>query len=184
MIDGFACASVMFAPAYIRKYLYSLSPFLHTHTQKSRRFSIFSRGPLFGPLLDSVTLDHGITSASSGGGPTASGSTTTSGSRLISAPSDFQHLAHQGPDVRIHFIDLAQSQRTTRCSTGNFSLAVEPSVGAKQSGMHSDSQASLNSSSSRQSNDQVQFVFPSFSFYDREDDSLSLLKCGNDRNMV
>uniref|UniRef100_A0A158R993 Phorbol-ester/DAG-type domain-containing protein n=1 Tax=Taenia asiatica TaxID=60517 RepID=A0A158R993_TAEAS len=125
--------------------------------RKSRRFSIFSRGPLFGPLLESVMSDHGTTSASSGGsggGPAASGAATTSGSRLISAPSDFQHLAHQGPDVRIHFIDLAQSQRTTRCSTGNFSLAVEPSAGAKQSGMHSDSQASLNSSSSRQSTDQ------------------------------
>ncbi|KAL5108983.1 Serine/threonine-protein kinase MRCK beta [Taenia crassiceps] len=137
----------------------------NARARKSRRFSIFSRGPLFGPLLDSVTSDHGTTLANSGGsscGPAASGTTTatttttttTSGSRLISAPSDFQHLAHQGPDVRIHFIDLAQSQRATHCSTGNFSLAVESSVGTKQSRMHSDSRASLNSSSSRQSTDQ------------------------------
>lgn len=126
----------------------------NTRARKSRHFSIFSRGPLFGPLLDSMPSDHGTTSEGGGGGGLAASSTTTSGSRLISAPSDFQHLAHQGPDVRIHFIDLAESQRITRYSTGNFSLPVEPSIGAKEPRTHRDSQASLHSSSSRQSTDQ------------------------------
>ncbi|KAM3188052.1 hypothetical protein ACTXT7_001005 [Hymenolepis weldensis] len=132
-----------------------------TFDTKSRRFSLFSRGNLFPGITENSGSDGHLSSAVIGN------------SRLISAPSDFQHLAHQGPDVRIHLIDLAQSKRATRYSTGNFSLAVEnqsqaqlQKLGIQQRQIHNqqqqqnrmqhrDSQGSLQSTgSSRQSTDQ------------------------------
>ncbi len=84
---------------------------------------------------------------------------TTASSRLISAPSDFKHVAHQGPDVRINLIDLEQSrqqlqaQRSARYSTGNFSQPQQQQQLIQQ---HlRGSEVSLQSSSSRQSTDQV-----------------------------
>nr|CDS31588.1 Serine/threonine-protein kinase Genghis Khan [Hymenolepis microstoma] len=132
-----------------------------TRPRKSRRFSLFSRGNLFPGNTENSGSDGHLSSAANGN------------TRLISAPSDFQHVAHQGPDVRIHLIDLAQSKRAARYSTGNFSLAVENQSHAqmqKQSfqqtqihnqhqqrnrTQHRDSQVSLHSTdSSRQSTDQ------------------------------
>ncbi|VDD74359.1 unnamed protein product [Mesocestoides corti] len=141
-----------------------------TRVRKSRRFSFFSRGSLFPTmeLLDqssNACSGNGISSSSTSGGPSLpfskSRSSNVNGSRLISAPSDFQHVAHQGPDVMINLIDLAQSHlqhQVARCSTGNFSLAVEQPIIPQ----HVDSDASLQSSSSRQSINQVNDRDPSF----------------------
>ncbi|KAM7535308.1 hypothetical protein Aperf_G00000094837 [Anoplocephala perfoliata] len=120
-----------------------------TRVRKSRRFSIFSRGnPLFPTMMaESGGSDGLLTSAGIGS------------SKLISPPSDFQHLAHQGPDVRIRLIDLTQSKSSSRYSTGNFSLAVESHPQSQQQQQnytrHRESQGSLQSTgSSRQSTDQ------------------------------
>lgn len=145
--------------------------------QKSRRFSIFSRGPISPVAAEPSDPDSGVPDATdihhqhppppaaTARAFSKSRNTTHSLSRLISAPSDFQHISHQGPDVQINLIDLdvvraqmAVARGTpaepVRSSTGNFGqqqLLQQHQVLSR----HRESQASLHSSSSLHSTDQV-----------------------------
>ncbi len=76
---------------------------------------------------------------------------------LISANSDFKHVAHQGPDERINLIHLKhprqlQALRSAGYSTGNFSQPQQQQLIQQHL---RGSEVSLQSISSRQSTDQV-----------------------------